>query len=121
MLLVVVLIPLGGCGRVQPTMAGSKWAAVLRDPDAKLRKKAAFTLGNIGPSDPAVLPALIGGLQDANADVRCEVIMALAKYGPGAREAIPALTEAQRQDRDATVRTCAAEALAKLEGQEPAP
>jgi HEAT repeat protein len=96
-------------------MAGSKWAEVLRDPDAKQRKKAVFTLGNIGPTDPAVLPALIGVLKDADAEVRCEAILALLKYGPGARDAIPALTEAQRQDRNAKVRTYAAKALEKLQ------
>jgi HEAT repeat protein len=95
-------------------MAGSKWAGVLRDPDPKARKKAVFTLGNIGPSDPVVLPSLLEALKDTNADVRCEAILALAKYGPGAKEAIPALTEVQQKDRDAAVRAYAAEALEKL-------
>jgi len=96
-------------------MAGSKWAEALRDRDARVRKKAAFTLGNIGPSDPAVLPALMGALTDADAGVRCEAILALLKYGPGAREAIPALTEIQEKDRDARVRAYAAQALEKLQ------
>jgi HEAT repeat protein len=95
-------------------MAGGKWAEALRDPDAKLRKKAAFTLGNIGPSDPAVLPALIGALEDADAGVRCEAILSLLKCGPAAKEALPALAEVQQRDRDAQVRSCAARALAKL-------
>jgi len=106
-----------GCAGAQPTMAGSKWAAVLRDPDPKLHKKAVFTLGNIGSSDPVVLPALIGALQDASADVRCEAILALVKYGPGAQDAIPALTQIQQQDRNAEVRAYAAEALEKLQGE----
>ncbi len=116
MLIVLLLIALCGCRRTPPTMAGSKWAAALHDPDTKLRKKAVFTLGNIGPSDPVVLPALIGALRDANAEVRCEAILALVKYGPGAGEAVSALIEVQQQDRDAQVRTYAAEALAKLQG-----
>jgi HEAT repeat protein len=122
--LVLVLLPivLCGCGLAQPTMAGGKWAASLHDPDARVRRKAAFTLGNIGPSDPAVLPALIGALRDADRGVRCEAILALVKYGPGAREAIPALTEAREKDRDARVRSYAARALEKLEtGAGPAP
>jgi HEAT repeat protein len=46
-------------------------------------------LGNIGPGDPAALPALTGALKDADAGVRCEAVLALLKYGPGAKEAIP--------------------------------
>jgi hypothetical protein len=115
-LLVLLLLPLVGCGRAHPTMAGGKWAAALRDPDARLRKKAVFTLGNIGPSDPAALPALIGALRDADAGVRCEAILALLKCGPHAKEAIPALTEVQDRDRDARARAYAARALQKLRG-----
>jgi HEAT repeat protein len=114
MVLVILLIALSGCGSAHPTMAGGKWAEVLRDPDAKVRKKAAFTLGNIGPTDPAVLPALIGALKDADAGVRCEVILALLKYGSDATGAISALTEVQQKDRDAKVRSYAAKALEKL-------
>ncbi|HKI38680.1 MAG TPA: HEAT repeat domain-containing protein [Gemmataceae bacterium] len=104
-----------GCGRAQPTMAGGKWAAVLRDPDITLRKKAAFTLGNIGPTDPAVLPALIGALRDPDAGVRREVILALVKCGPAAREAVPTLDELRQQDRDPQVRAYAGRALEKLQ------
>jgi HEAT repeat protein len=113
-LAVILLIAFSGCDRPQPPMAGSKWAEALHDPDAKVRKRAAFTLGNIGPSDAAVLPALIGALKDADAGVRCEAILALVKYGAGAREAVPALTEVQEKDRDARVRAYAAKALDKL-------
>jgi HEAT repeat protein len=95
-------------------MAGSKWAEALRDHDARVRRKAAFTLGNIGPSDPAVLPALIGALKDADAGVRCEAILALLKYGAGVQEAIPALTEVRAKDHDPKVRAYAAKALDKL-------
>jgi HEAT repeat protein len=114
-LLVVTLVLLCGCARQQPKMAGAKWAAALHDRDAKVRKKAAFTLGNIGPSDPSVLPALIEALRDADTDVRFEAILALVKYGSGAREAVPALDELQRHDRDAKIRDAAAKALAKIE------
>ena len=62
-LLVILLVSHCGCGRTEPTMAGSKWANALHDADAKVRRKAAFTLGNVGPSDPAVLPALVGALK----------------------------------------------------------
>jgi len=99
-------------------MNGGKWAEALHDPDAKVRKKAAFTLGNIGPSDPEVLPALIGALHDTDAGVRCEAILALLKVGPDAEDTVPALTELQQQDSDPKVREYAANALEKL-GNDP--
>jgi HEAT repeat protein len=119
-LLVVLLISLCGCGAAQPTMAGGKWALALRDPNAQVRKKAAFTLGNIGPSDPMALPALMGALKDADAGVRCEVILALLKHGPAAREAVPLLSELQ-QDEDGQVRDYAARALHKFTTDTPSP
>jgi len=114
MIVSLVVLVVSGCGKSPPKMAGHKWADALRDPDAKLRKKAAFTLGNIGPTDPAVLPALIEALKDADAGVRCEAIVSLLKLGPEATKAIPELTEVQQNDSDETVRTYAAKALAKL-------
>jgi HEAT repeat protein len=86
----------------------------LRDPEARVRKKAAFTLGNIGTSDPAVLPALMGALKDPHEAVRCEAILALLKCGPEAQEAIPVLTEIEKTDRDVRVRDYATKALEKL-------
>jgi HEAT repeat protein len=115
-LFVILLFGLSGCGGGRPTMAGLKWAQALRDPDAGLRKKAAFKLGNIGPTDPAVLPALLGALKDPDAGVRREAILALLKCGPGAREAIPALADLERRDPDPQVRAYAARALPKLRG-----
>jgi HEAT repeat protein len=96
-------------------MAGDKWARALRDPDAIVRKKAAFTLGNIGTSDPAALPALIGALKDADAGVRREAILGLLKFGPAAKQAIPALAEIQHEDRDDRVRIYARKALENLQ------
>ena len=112
-LVISLLISLSGCNQAPPTLAGGTWAKALRNHDAKLRKKAAFTLGNIGPSDPAVLPALIGALKDTDPAVRCEAILALLKLGPAAKDAIPVLTQAQR-DKDARVRSYATKALEKI-------
>lgn len=116
-LLIILLIALSGCGKTQPRMAGGKWAESLRSPDATVRKRAAFTLGNIGWSDPAVLPALIAALNDTDAGVRCEAILALLKYGPGAREALARLEEIQQWDRNAQVRRYAARAVKKLRSE----
>jgi HEAT repeat protein len=106
---------LSGCGRAQPKMAGDRWAAALHDPSAEVRRKAAFTLGNIGPSDPAALPALIGALHDDDAGVRREAILALPKCGPAAKSAAPALAGLKDHDPDPGVRDYAARALAALQ------
>jgi HEAT repeat protein len=112
------LVLLGGCGPALPTLAGGKpvsyWIESLHDPEAKVRKNAVFKLGNVGPMDPAVFPALREALTDPDARVRREAILALMKYGPGAEETVPILVELQRADRDAQVRSCAARALEKL-------
>ena len=109
-----------GCGQTQPTLAGGKpvshWLQALQDPDPKVRKTAVSKLGNVGTADPAALPAVIGSLKDPDAGVRCAAILALVRSGPASEEAIPTLTEMQRNDRDAQVRSYAAQALEKLQG-----
>jgi HEAT repeat protein len=116
LVIITLLLALGGCRQAPPAMAGGKWAEALHSPDVRVRRKAAFTLGNIGPSDPAVLPALMGALADPDAAVRREAILALLKYGPGAQEAVPTLVEMRQHDRDAQVRADAARALQRLRG-----
>jgi HEAT repeat protein len=112
------ILVLSGCGKGQPTLAGGKpvsyWVQALHDPDARVRKKAVFKLGNAGAADASVLPALLRALKDVDAAVRCEAILALLKLGPPAREALPILGELERSDRDARVRACATRALEKL-------
>ena len=107
-----------GCGKAEPTLAGGKpvsyWVQALKDPDAKVRKRAVFKLGNVGPADAAALPALVGALHDGDARVRAEAILALMKCGPGARESVPALSDMQQRDRDAHVRAHAGKALERL-------
>jgi HEAT repeat protein len=118
-LVAILLVLVCGCGKKQPILAGGKpvsyWVEALHDPDPGLRKKAAFKLGNVGPADASVLPALIEALKDAEPRVRCEAILALVKFGSGAKAAIPALTEVEQQDTDDRVRTYAANALQRLQ------
>jgi HEAT repeat protein len=109
---------LAGCGSKQPTMIGGKsvdhWVRTLHDPDSRMRKRAATKLGNAGAAEATVVPALIEALKDRDAGVRAEAILALARIGPAAREAEPALRELATNDRDATVRASAAKALENL-------
>lgn len=113
-LIALLLIGLIGCGKAPPTTRVRSWIEAVHAPDAKIRKKAVFTLGNLGTTDPAVVPALSEALTDADAAVRCEAILALLKCGPAAAEAVPALNDLQQHDPNAQVRHYAATAVEKL-------
>ena len=119
LIFILVAVASTGCTRKSgPILAGGKpvdeWVQVLSDPDARLREKAVEKLGNVGASDPAVVPALCGMLQDKSADVRCQAILALAKSGADAKVAVEPLKVICRQDRDSRVRNYAAKALKKF-------
>jgi HEAT repeat protein len=107
-----------GCGKTEPTLAGGKpiahWVDALKAPDPRVRKEAAFKLGNAGPIEPTVFPAVVGALKDADARVRTEAVKSLVKFGPPAREAVPQLEDLKDRDNDARVRQAAARALEVL-------
>jgi HEAT repeat protein len=120
-LIAVVAVILGGCSKPAAPLAGGKpvshWVQTLQEPDANLRKTAVFKLGNVGATDPVVLPALLGMLKDQDAGVRREAILALMKCGSSATEAIPTLTELQQHDFDEKIRAFAGRALHKLQSK----
>ena len=110
---------LAGCeSPAQPTTAHYKpvshWVETLKSADGALRKQAAHILGNVGPNDPAVVPALIEALADAEAAVRIEAVIGLMKIGPAAKDAIPALEEA-RNDKDPKMRNYVVKALERIQ------
>lgn len=119
-LLVVLsmLCPLTGCGKPRQVLSGGKpsgyWIAGAASPDKKLRKTAVAKLGNVGGVDPAIVPALVAALHDADAQVRSEAVIALLKAGPEAKRAAGDLQGLADHDRDAKVRSYAARALEKL-------
>src|SRR5438093_743780 len=86
--LVVILLFLIGCGSRAPTTVHGKsfeyWLEALHDPDARTRKKAVESLGNVGTDNPATVPALMGALDDREAQVRGAAALALLKIGPEA-------------------------------------
>jgi HEAT repeat protein len=113
-LIALQLILLAACDPTRPTMAGRRWAASLHEADARLRKKAAFRLGNIGESDPEAFLALVEALHDRDPAVRREAILGILKFGAGAEAARPTLLCLCQQDKDKNVRECARQALLKL-------
>jgi HEAT repeat protein len=115
----LVLVLVAGCGARAPLQSHgrpvSHWVEALREPDARVRKKAVHALGHAAGVDAEALTALIGALKDRDAAVRAEAVLALLNLGPAAQEAIPALEEAQK-DRDARVRAYSGKALEKIRG-----
>jgi HEAT repeat protein len=118
-LAVLLIVAACGCGTSEPTLAGGKpvsyWVEQLQHSDAAKRKLAVQKLGNVGSTQPAVVPGLLGALKDRDAIVRREAILALLKCGPAAQDAVPAITDLRDHDRDATVRSHAAKALEALQ------
>jgi HEAT repeat protein len=113
-----LLVLAGGCAKAPPTLAHGKpvghWVQALQGPDAQQRQQAARVLGNVGPGDPAAVPALARAAADPVPAVRREAVVALLKLGPAARAALPAL-ERLRHDPDPQVRRDAALAVQKLQ------
>jgi HEAT repeat protein len=82
-----------------------------KDEDTDVRALLAMSLG--GFRDPAVVPLLVGALDDESAIVRGEAVGALGAVGdPSGR---PALEKAASSDPDTSVRDRAAAALAQLQ------
>jgi HEAT repeat protein len=117
-LFLAALIALAGCSsQPGPQLAHGKsvehWVRELKSDDAKARKRAAEVLGNVGPADSTVVPALAGAARDRDRNVREAVVVALLKMGDAAADATPALVEASK-DSDARVRSQALKALERI-------
>jgi HEAT repeat protein len=96
--------------------AGAALVQALHDSDQFVRWAAARTLGKISPvqADTAV-PGLGRLLADLDLDVRLAAAMALERYGPAARAALPELIRAMRAS-DAELRVAAMRAVAVIGG-----
>jgi HEAT repeat protein len=102
----LALIPIGA-----PAVPGL--AAMLQNPEPKLRARAATTLWGMGEKAADAVEALSKALQDADLEVRRSAAMALGAIGPAAAPAVPALIGALK-DRDYAVRQQAAQALGAI-------
>ncbi|PYJ59115.1 MAG: hypothetical protein DME24_13910 [Verrucomicrobia bacterium] len=99
-----------GCERTGPASQGASG-------DAGLQGKAAAAIWQIGP-DARTLPVLINALDNALDDkepfVRAPVCLALSKFGPEAKAAVPSLLKAA-EDEDPMVKKSALEALRNID------
>src|SRR5439155_22935303 len=93
----------------------TRWAEELANPDARVRRSAAFALGKSGGLAVYTVPKLVRALQDPDAGVREAAAFSLGEIGPAAwQPAYPALLEVLAGDSDPLARRSAACALGKL-------
>jgi HEAT repeat protein len=87
-------------------------AAALRDPDTRVRARAAEALAETGPlAEPAVGDLVHLLQEDADSNTRLQATLALANIGPGAKAAVPVLVEKLRGEKADGVRVNTAVAL----------
>jgi HEAT repeat protein len=90
----------------------------LKDPAGSVRAAAAEAIGQFSAFDAEIardwVPALAACLKDAEVEVRMSSTYALARMGPTAAPAVPALGAAAAGDKEAAVRKEAAKALAAI-------
>lgn len=84
-----------------------------RELDEETRWNAARTIGKVGPTATAAIPALVAALQDEAATVREHAAEALGDIGPNAGEAVGALASVLT-DRATRVRRDAVRSLGQI-------
>jgi HEAT repeat protein len=105
------LLACGGCGKKKST---DELIDDLNGPQERDRLIAVRLLPEHRADAAKVIPALIGALKNKAVDIRLSAAIALGAFGEQAKDAIPALQEAQR-DRDARVRQAAGTALSHID------
>jgi HEAT repeat protein len=108
--LLVCLLACGGCGR----KSTNQLVEDLKSGGERERIIAARLLQQRKGDAAEVVPALIGALKDKVNDVRWSAAIGLGYFGEQARDAIPALQEAQN-DSDARIREAAGVALSRID------
>lgn len=113
-----------GCGKSPELLSVSGkpiefWLDALKaaNTDAKQRLKAVHALSNVGRAHPKAIPALIEALEQTDPAVRGEVVLALLKIGPSAKEALAALDRVSQSDKDTQVRGFAEMAIKAIRGE----
>lgn len=118
---VLALAAATGCSNEErgPLLAGGRevksWVAELRSPQPKVRRQAVLKLGNVGAADPAAVAGLAEALGDADALVRREAILGVAKLTSPTDQIKAKLEALVQNDRDATVRDYAQKALNRFQ------
>jgi len=119
--IVVVLLAVSGCKREVdgPILAGGRevksWLADLHNPKPQVRRLAVLKLGNAGDADPSVAEGLAEALRDADALVRRDAVLAVAKLTKPGKTVLGQLRVMSDTERDNLARDYARKAIAHFE------
>jgi HEAT repeat protein len=111
LVLALGLLACAGCGKKKTT---DELIEDLKSAQERDRIIAVRSLPQRKGDGAQVVPALIAALKDGESDIRWSAAIGLGYFGEQARDAIPALQEAQG-DRDARVREAAGVALSRID------
>jgi HEAT repeat protein len=110
--LFLFLLLMGGCGKKEKST--DELIADLKAGE-KERIIAARLLPHHKGDAARVVPALITALKDKDSDVRRSAVLGLGSFGEQAKEAVSALQELYRVERDARVRASTYHSLEKID------
>ena len=123
--LAIVLICLAALGTTScsrapkgPLLAGGRevksWVEALKDRDPARRRVAVLKLGNVGDADPTVADGLATAIQDLDAQVRRDAVLAAAKLKSPGEPIMTQLRTMSEVDPDLRARDLARRAVARL-------
>ena len=102
-----------------PLLAGGhevrSWVEALKDGDPKKRRVAVLKLGNVGGADPAAAEGLAQALGDADAQVRRDSVIAVAKLKSPGGTIMTRLRQMSEGDQDPRARDLAKKAVVRFE------
>jgi HEAT repeat protein len=106
------LLACAGCGKKKST---DQLLEDLKSPEERDRLIAVRLLPERKEDAERVIPALIEALKDRENDIRLSAAIGLGTFGEQAKEAVPALQQIAKSDRDGRVRRAAATAVSRID------
>ncbi len=110
--LLFCLLVCAGCSKSKST---DELIADLKSSEEGDRLKAVRLLQQRTGDAAKVIPAMIDALKDKEGDIRLSAAIGLGYFGGQAKDAIPALEQAAKSDRDTRVRKQASVALSRID------
>jgi HEAT repeat protein len=112
LVLLLCVLACGGCGKSKST---DELIADLKSSEEKERIIAVRLLQERKGDASKVVPAMIEALKDKGSDIRWSAAIGLDYFGEEAKDAIPALQQADQRDRDHRIREAVGIALSRID------